>query len=178
MPMRTHTCGELTKDNEGVTVALCGWAANLRDHGGVLFIDLRDKYGHTQVTFNPVLNSELYQKARKITPESAILVTGIVRKRPQEAVKDYSTGEIEVEAKELKIFSISDPLPFQLSEADSVEVTKRLKYRYMDIRRHNIQSCLQFRYRVIKEIRDFFDEQGFIEVETPYLTKSTPEGAR
>jgi aspartyl-tRNA synthetase len=179
MPLRTHTCGQLRKTDENSSVTLCGWAANVRDHGGVLFIDLRDRYGQTQITFNAKSNSALYENARKITPESAVLVTGKVRPRPQGTVNpNLPTGEIEVEAQSLEILSVSEPLPFELAEADSVDPTKRLKYRYIDLRRAEVQKNLFFRHRVIKEIRDHFDGQGFIEIETPYLTKSTPEGAR
>lgn len=179
MPLRTHTCGELRKKDENLSVTLCGWAANVRDHGGVLFIDLRDRYGQTQITFKAESDNALYQNASKVTPESAVLVTGKVRPRPQGNVNpDLPTGEIEVEAQSLKILSVSEPLPFELSEADSVDPTKRFKYRYIDLRRAQVQKNLFFRHRVLKEIRDYFDEQGFIEVETPFLTKSTPEGAR
>lgn len=177
--MRTHTCGELRKKDENSCVTLCGWAANVRDHGGVLFTDLRDRYGQTQIRFNPKSNSALCEKVRSVTPESAILVTGAVHPRPAGAVNpELPTGEIEVEAQTLEVLSVSEALPFELSEADSVDLNKRLKYRYIDLRRQEVQKNLVFRHRVIKEIRDYFDEQGFIEIETPHLTKSTPEGAR
>jgi aspartyl-tRNA synthetase len=179
MPLRTHTCGQLRKTDENSSVTLCGWAANVRDHGGVLFIDLRDRYGQTQITFNARSNSVLYENAHRVTPESAVLVTGKVRPRPQGTVNpNLPTGEIEVEAQSLEVLGTSEPLPFELAEADSVDPTKRLKYRYIDLRRAEVQKNLFFRHRVIKEIRDYFDQQGFIEIETPYLTKSTPEGAR
>jgi aspartyl-tRNA synthetase len=179
MPLRSHTCGELTAKSEGSKVTLCGWVENKRNHGGVLFIDIRDRYGHTQVVFNPKDDQTLYEQASRLSGETVIKVEGTVGKRPEGmANPDMHTGEIEVRCESLTVLSKAETPPFELHEADSVGDLKRMKYRYIDMRRQRITNNLVFRHHIFKGIRDYYSENGFIEVETPFLTKSTPEGAR
>ncbi len=179
MPLRTHTCGELTAESAGRKTTLCGWVENRRDHGGVLFIDLRDRYGRTQVVFNP--GDDSYGLASQLGGSEVVKVTGTVRKRPEGmANPELATGEIEVACEKLEILCRTGvrQLPFEPEEADSVSDLKRMQYRYIDMRRPRVINNLIFRHRLFKGIRDYFDEQGYTEVETPFLTKSTPEGAR
>jgi len=179
MPLRTHTCGELTAESEGRRTTLCGWVENRRDHGGVLFIDLRDRYGRTQVVFNP--GDPGYGLASQLGGSEVVRVTGTVRKRPEGmANPELATGEIEVACEELEPLCRTGirQLPFEPAEADSVSDLKRMQYRYIDMRRPRLMNNLILRHRLFKAIRDYFDEQGYTEVETPFLTKSTPEGAR
>ncbi len=179
MPLRTHTCGELTGESEGLKVTLCGWVENRRDHGGVLFVDLRDRYGRTQVLFNPRDEQALYEQACGLGGETVVKIEGTVRRRPEGmANPELPTGEIEVHCETLAVLSKADTPPFEPAQADSVSDLKRMKYRYIDMRRARVMNNLILRHRIFKEIRDYFDEKGFIEVETPFLTKSTPEGAR
>jgi aspartyl-tRNA synthetase len=178
---RTHHCAQLTKADLGATVSLLGWVDSLRDHGGILFVDLRDRKGITQVKFDPQVNQELAAQAAHLKPESVIGVTGKVVPRPEGTVNgSLPTGEIEVDATELTIHNLSDTPPFPLDDAggDKVNEDLRLTYRYLDLRRPKMRKNLQVRHRATKSIRDYFDAQEFIEVETPALFKSTPEGAR
>ncbi len=178
---RTHHCAQLTKSNLGATVSLLGWVDSLRDHGGILFVDLRDRKGITQVKFDPQVNKELAAQAAQLKPESVIGVTGKVVPRPEGTVNaSLPTGEIEVDATELTIHNLSDTPPFPLDDAggDKVNEDLRLTYRYLDLRRPKMRKNLQVRHKATKSIRDYFDAQEFIEVETPALFKSTPEGAR
>ena len=178
---RTHTCGELTKSNLGAGVSLVGWVDSVRDHGGIIFIDLRDRKGITQIKFDPQVNAELGGRAGHVKPESVIGVAGKVVPRPAGTVNaGLPTGEIEVEAATLEILNLSDTPPFPLDDAggDKVSEDLRLTYRYLDLRRPKMRKNLQVRHRATKSIRDYFDAQDFIEVETPALFKSTPEGAR
>jgi aspartyl-tRNA synthetase len=178
---RTHHCAQLNQADLGASVALAGWVDSLRDHGGILFIDLRDRKGVTQVKFDPQVNQELASQAALVKPESVISVAGKVVPRPEGTVNPtLPTGEIEVDATALEILNLSDTPPFPLDDAggDKVNEDLRLTYRYLDLRRPKMRKNLQVRHKVAKAIRDYFDANEFIEVETPALFKSTPEGAR
>ncbi|MCX6936433.1 MAG: aspartate--tRNA ligase [Verrucomicrobia bacterium] len=177
----THHCAQLTAADLGSTVSLVGWVDSIRDHGGILFIDLRDRKGITQVKFDPQDHAALAAEAATVKPESVIAVTGQVVARPEGTVNAaLPTGAIEVSATALVIHNISDTPPFPLTDAggDKVNEDLRLTYRYLDLRRPKMRHNLQVRHKVTKAIRDYFDSQEFIEVETPALFKSTPEGAR
>ena len=175
--MRTHFCGELNKNFLEKEVVLCGWVNRRRDHGGVIFLDLRDKIGLAQIVINPE-TKETFKLAESIRNEFVLKVTGKVIARDSEMInKKISTGEIEVLANEIEILNTSKPIPFQLDSADTSEEV-RLKYRYLDLRRDEMQKRLRLRYKVTKYIRDFMDKNDFIDIETPFLTKATPEGAR
>jgi aspartyl-tRNA synthetase len=177
----THHCAQLSSADLGATVSLVGWVDSIRDHGGILFIDLRDRKGITQVKFDPQDHAELAAEAATVKPESVIAVTGVVVARPEGTInKSLPTGAIEVAATALVIHNISDTPPFPLSDAggDKVNEDLRLTYRYLDLRRPKMRHNLQVRHKATKSIRDYFDSQEFIEVETPALFKSTPEGAR
>jgi aspartyl-tRNA synthetase len=178
---RTHHCAQLSKADLGAAVSLIGWVDSIRDHGGILFVDLRDRKGITQVKFDPHVNPSLAAQASHVKPESVIGVTGKVVPRPEGTVNaGLPTGEIEVDATELTIHNLSETPPFPLDDAggDKVNEDLRLTYRYLDLRRPKMRKNLQVRHRAAKSIRDYFDSQEFIEVETPALFKSTPEGAR
>jgi aspartyl-tRNA synthetase len=178
---RTHHCGQLNKADLGATVALLGWVDSVRDHGGIIFIDLRDRKGVTQVKFDPHVNAALGGQAAHVKNESVIGIAGKVVPRPEGTVNPgLPTGEIEIEATALEIINASDTPPFPLDDAggDKVGEDLRLTYRYLDLRRPKMRKNLQVRHQATKAIRDYFDEQDFIEVETPSLFKSTPEGAR
>ncbi|MEW5951213.1 MAG: aspartate--tRNA ligase [Elusimicrobia bacterium] len=175
--MRTHTCGELNSSHIGQKAVLCGWADSKRNHGGVLFINLRDLYGITQITVNP--ENPFFQTAEKIKNEFVIKAEGIVAKRPQgNENKNNPTGEVEIIPSALEIISQSSELPFDLGEHAQAGEEIRLKYRYLDIRRKNISQNLVLRGKVANIIRSYLCERQFNEIETPILTKSTPEGAR
>ena len=174
---RTHHCAQLTQADLHTTVSLAGWVDSVRDHGGIIFVDLRDRQGVTQVKFD----SALREQAAKLKDESVIGITGHVELRPGDMVnKNLPTGEIEVDATELVIHNISETPPFPLDDAggDKVNEDLRLTYRYLDLRRPKMRKNLAVRHRATKSVRDYFDSQGFYEVETPALFKSTPEGAR
>lgn len=177
--LRTHTCGELTIKDVSKEVTLCGWVATRRDHGKIIFIDVRDRYGITQITFLPKDSPDAYKKVEEIRPEYVIQVSGIVRQRPVNTINPkLSTGEIEILARNLEVLNPSLTPPFEIE--DNLEITEemRLKYRYLDLRRRKVLNNFNLRQRVYKIIRAFMDKEGFIESETPILTKSTPEGAR
>ena len=180
MPQRTHTCGEIRKTEVGEVVILEGWVAHRRDHGGVIFIDLRDRYGLTQVVFKPEINADVHALANSLRPEYVLRVSGKVEPRLEGATNPkLATGEVEVNAEALEILNVAEPPPFDIESAgDDINENLRMKYRYLDLRRPRMQRNLQMRHRLWKEIRDFYDEEGFLEIETPFLTKSTPEGAR
>ncbi len=176
---RTHTCGELRKEDEGSGVVLAGWVEGRRDHGGLLFLDLRDRSGKVQVTFNAESDRELHGRADELRDEFVVAVSGRVVLRPEGTVNgEIPTGEIEVEARSLEILNRSAALPFEINGANLPEEEIRLKYRYIDLRRGRMLSNLRLRHGVVKTLRDELCAEDFIEVETPFLTKSTPEGAR
>jgi aspartyl-tRNA synthetase len=178
---RTHHCAQLTSAHLGASVALMGWVDSIRDHGGIIFIDLRDRKGLTQVKFDPQDHAALGTSAAHLKPESVIAIAGTVVPRPAGTVNPaLPTGEIEVAANQLEILNVSETPPFPLDDAggDKVNEDLRLTYRYLDLRRPKMRKHLQLRHRAAKSIRDYFDAQEFIEVETPALFKSTPEGAR
>ncbi len=177
--MRTHSCGELKKKDMGKKVTLCGWVQKRRDHGGLIFIDLRDREGITQVVFNPKVSKESHRKAHELRGEYVLSVKGKVSKRPRGTEnKSLPTGQIEVLASKLEILNRSKTPPFEVADRAKALEDLRLRYRYLDLRRRPMQKNIMLRHRVAKAIRDFLDRKGFIEIETPILTKSTPEGAR
>ena len=177
--MRTHSCGQLRASEVGKEVLLCGWVQSYRDHGGIIFIDLRDRDGLTQVVFDPDVNKEGHDLADTFRCEDVISVTGKVRPRPEGMVNPrLPTGEIEVLAGQVELLNKALTPPFMIKDIVDVSEDIRLKYRYLDLRRPRMQQGLIIRHRMCKMMRDYFDENGFIEVETPFLTKSTPEGAR
>lgn len=176
--MRSHYCGELNQQHIEQTVELCGWVHRRRDHGGVIFLDLRDREGITQVVVDPDAH-EAFALAEKVRSEYVIKIKGRVRQRPEGTVNaDMPTGQIEVLAKELGIFNKSATPPFQIDEHQTVGEEVRLRYRYLDLRRPELLDRLRFRSKVTKAMRDYLDAHGFIDVETPILTRETPEGAR
>lgn len=175
--LRTHTCGELNASNSGQTVTLCGWNDSKRNHGGVLFINLRDLYGVTQVVIGP--DSPVFKTAEEAKSEYALRVTGKVRPRPgANANRNMPTGEIELEASEITVLNVSQPLPFDLGEHAGVSEETRLKYRFLDLRRPKMARNLVLRSRLSQVVRDYLYGLAFNEIETPMLTRSTPEGAR
>ncbi len=176
---RTHKCGELTKSNAGETVVLSGWVENYRDHGGVEFIDLNDRWGLTQIVFDPEVSGKAHKEAQHLRSQDVIAVKGTVRLRPEGmANPNLSTGEIEVYVDELELLNKSKTPPFDVNHAENVNQEMRLKYRYLDLRNNELRNNLIFRSKVTNMIRNFFIENDFVEVETPILTKATPEGAR
>lgn len=176
---RTHSCKDLTTNNIGDVVTLAGWVHRRRDHGGLIFIDLRDREGLIQVVFDPEVSKAGYEIANKMRNEYVVSITGKIVRRPAgtENPKLF-TGEIELIATRCEILNYSKTPPFYINEETDVEEGLRLKYRYLDLRRQRMKENILLRHRVIKFIRDFLDEKGFIEIETPILIKSTPEGAR
>ncbi|HPM42732.1 MAG TPA: aspartate--tRNA ligase [Candidatus Omnitrophota bacterium] len=177
--LRTHTCGELTIKDVGKTVTLCGWVGPRRDHGNIIFIDLRDGYGLTQIVFNPETDPDVHKIGEELRAEFVVRVTGKIEKRPDgtENTK-LATGAIELHVKNVEILNKSQTPPFEIVDAANVTEEARLKYRYLDLRRSVMQKSLRLRHKVCKAARDYFDGRNFVEVETPILTKSTPEGAR
>lgn len=181
--MRTHYCGELRKKNIGETVTMCGWVDRRRDHGGVIFLDLRDRTGTVQIVSDPQRTLGSYNDAEKLRNEYVVQITGRVSGRPEESLNSrIPTGEVEIYAEKIELLnSVTKQLPFQVSTADSENVREdlRLKYRYLDLRRERMAKNLQLRHEVVKSMRRFLeDQENFMEVETPILTRSTPEGAR
>src|ERR671933_813650 len=181
--MRTYYCGEVRKEHIGETVTLCGWIDRRRDHGGVIFLDLRDRSGIVQIVSDPQRTPDSYKDAEALRNEYVVKVTGRVTVRPEDSLNPkLPTGEVEVYADQIELLnSLSKQLPFQVSTADTSEIREdlRLKYRYLDLRRDRMSRNLQLRHQVVRAMRRYLeDEQGFIEVETPVLTRSTPEGAR
>ncbi|OGF28813.1 aspartate--tRNA ligase [Candidatus Falkowbacteria bacterium RIFOXYC2_FULL_47_12] len=179
--LRTNTCGELTAKNKGKKVTLCGWVHRRRNHGGLLFIDLRDRYGLTQVTFDPNKNKSAYEAADAWRSEWVVSVSGEVALRPKEMMNEkMPTGEIEIVATQAKTLSESKTPPFQIDEEKQSEANEqlRLQYRFIDLRRPKLQEMLRIRDEVIRHMRDYFHKENFIEVQTPILANSSPEGAR
>ena len=176
---RTHTCGEINKNHVNTQVALSGWVHKRRDHGGLIFIDLRDRRGVTQIVFNPEKGKNAHETAHHLRSEYVISVKGDVSPRPSGTENpNLPTGEIEILVSELAILNEAKTPPFMIEDESDVAENVRLKYRYLDLRRPSIQKNLILRYQVTKFVRDFLDKHSFIDVETPFLTKSTPEGAR
>lgn len=176
---RTHYCGEIRRAHVDRTVSLTGWVHRRRDHGGLIFIDLRDREGIVQVVFNPGTNKDIHSLAGSLRNEDCIAVEGVVRGRPEGTVNPaLPTGEVEVSAAGLHVFSESKPIPFSLDEYQDVDELVRLTYRYLDLRRPAMQKNLILRHRLSHLIRNYLGSAGFLELETPVLTKSTPEGAR
>ena len=174
---RTNTCGELNMTNTGQDVILCGWIQKSRDLGGMTFVDLRDRYGITQLVFNMETNRELCEKARKLGREFVIQAKARVKERSNKNLK-MDTGEIEIEVAELNVLNRSEIPPFTIEEETDGGEELRMKYRYLDLRRSSVKNNILLRHRVSQEVRKYMDSIGFIEVETPVLIKSTPEGAR
>lgn len=176
---RTHTCGELRADHIGQTVTLSGWVHRRRDHGELIFIDLRDRYGLTQVVFDPSVNKEAHEIASSARSEFVLKVTGTVRPRPAgQENKDFATGAVEVAIETAEILNKAKTTPFEIDQNKEVNEEMRLKYRYLDLRRERLRNNIVFRHKFIKRLRDLMDERGFCEVETPMLMKGTPEGSR
>ena len=178
---RTHTCGQLSRAEAGKTVTLMGWVHRSRDHGGVLFIDLRDRYGLTQVVFRPETGgAPLLERASHLGNEFVIAVRGSVTERPADAVNaELATGAVELDVRELKLLSACDPLPFQVNEEHMLASEDlRLKYRYLDLRRPELSALLALRHKAATAARNYLSSQSFLEIETPILVKPTPEGAR
>ena len=177
--LRTHTCGELRLDHVGQTATVCGWVDSYRDHGGGVFLDLRDRYGITQIVAGPDSGPELIEEAKKLRSEDVLRVTGNIAQRPagQDNPK-LDTGQIELRITELEVLNRSKQPPFTPSQSDLPGEDLRLKHRYLDLRRREMQQTMLLRSRIIKIMRDYFEEHNFIDIETPILGRSTPEGAR
>ena len=176
MPSRTHNCGELNKTHINSSVTLCGWVNSLRTHGKIIFIDIRDRYGKTQIILD---KKDLINKGNSLSNEDVITISGKVNARTKDFVnKDISTGEIEVIANELHILSISNPLPVPIHDREASTEEHRLKYRYLELRNKTLQDNLIKRHNAAQVVRNFLSKKDFIEIETPVLMKSTPEGAR
>jgi len=177
--LRTYTCGELREGHIGKEATLCGWVHSRRDHGDLIFTDIRDAYGITQVVFDPAEDRDLHIEAHKLRGEYVVQVVGLVRNRPEGTLNSkIPTGMIEVLARKIHILNVSDTPPFEIDESTNVSEEMRIKYRYIDLRKPLMQQNLRMRHRATKIIRDYMDEKTFVDVETPILTKSTPEGAR
>jgi aspartyl-tRNA synthetase len=176
---RTHTCNELTAKDVGQTVTLSGWVHRRRDHGGIIFIDLRDRYGLTQIVFDPEFDQKSLETADKVRSEYVIKVTGEVKKRADGMKnKNMTTGEIEVFIKEIEVLSEAKTPPFEIDVEKGVNEELRLKYRYLDLRHERLRDNILLRHKLIAEIRNFMDAEGFVDIETPILIKGTPEGSR
>jgi len=178
--LRSHTCGQLNKNNLGERVTLCGWVNSIRDHGGVTFFDIRDRYGITQAVCSPEdADGKILEEIKLLRSEWVVRIEGVVSERPEETANPrIPTGEIEVRIKNLRILNPSLPLPFEINESDRIDETLKLKYRYLDIRNARMNGNLCKRALFCHRVREFLINELFVEVETPVLTKSTPEGAR
>ena len=174
---RTDYCGDLRRDDIGRKVTVCGWVQRQRDLGQLIFIDLRDRTGIVQLAFDETTDKEIFEKAFQIRSEYVLIATGEVRERSS-INNEIPTGEIEIVPTELKVLSVSETTPFEILESTNVKEELRLKYRYLDLRRAPVQNAIMFRHKVVKCARDYYDENGFVEIETPIMVKSTPEGAR
>ncbi|MGH8211534.1 MAG: aspartate--tRNA ligase, partial [Steroidobacteraceae bacterium] len=174
--MRSHYCGQVNEQAIGTEVTVAGWVHRRRDHGGVIFVDLRDREGLLQIVFDPDA-AEMFKEAEKLRNEFVLRVRGLVRERPAGTVNPHlASGRVELLARELEVLNRSEPLPFQLDESVGEEV--RLKYRYLDLRREVMNQRLRLRHRITRSMRGYLDANGFIDLETPMLGKTTPEGAR
>ena len=179
MNIRTHTCGELNSNDVEKSVVLNGWVNTVRLHGQVVFIDIRDRYGKTQIEFNSEDYSGDFEEVKKISMEDVLSISGNVQNRQKDAINaDMKTGEIEVSVKEMVILNAAEPLPFVISDRSSAEEDLRLKYRYLELRTNELQNNLMIRHQAYQSVRNHLANNDFIEVETPVLMKSTPEGAR
>tara|TARA_B100000029_G_scaffold516441_1_gene629861 strand:- start:1860 stop:3635 length:1776 start_codon:yes stop_codon:yes gene_type:complete len=179
MIKRTHTCGEITLNDAGKQISLNGWISKTRDLGGLIFIDLRDRYGKTQIFFNENTNNSVFNIAKKLGLEDVIGITGEVVKRPSDAInKSMTTGSIDIEVKELFVYNESDPPPFDINDRQSASEEHRLRYRYLELRTKELQSNIAIRHKAALSTRKYLSNENFIEIETPILMKSTPEGAR
>ncbi|MFV1964778.1 MAG: aspartate--tRNA ligase [Pirellulaceae bacterium] len=177
--LRTHTCGEVRAEEIDRDVTLCGWVDSTRDHGGAVFVDLRDRYGKTQIVFAPEGGSDLIERASRLRSEYVIRATGKVRPRPEGTVNPkLATGEVELRCRELEVLNVSKTPPFTPGQQDLPSEDLRLKHRFLDLRRESMQETLVLRSQIIKAMRDYFQANDFIDVETPILGRSTPEGAR
>lgn len=174
---RTNYCGELRLSDAGKTVSVCGWVQRQRDLGGLIFVDLRDRTGLVQLSFDDSTDKAIFEKASTLRSEYVIAATGLVRERESKTNK-IATGDIEIYVSELRLLAKAETPPFEIVENSKANDMLRLKYRYLDLRRPDMQHAIATRHKVTKICRDYFDEQGFLEIETPMLTKSTPEGAR
>ena len=176
--MRTHMCGVINKEQLGETVALCGWVHRRRDHGGVIFIDLRDREGLVQVVFNPD-SAETFAIAESVRSEYVLRVEGVVRDRLEGSINpNMKTGEIEILVNQIEVLNESETPPFPIESDIEVNEEMRLRYRYIDLRRTEMQKKMRVRRDVTRNLRNFLDDKEFFEIETPILTKATPEGAR
>src|SRR3989338_5505847 len=176
--MRSSTCGEVSEKNVGQKVTLSGWVQSRRDHGGVLFIDLRDRTGLVQIVFNPE-PAALFSQAESLRSEFVVQAIGTVRPRPEGTRNpNLPTGGVEVVCETLTVFNEAKTPPFEISEFTKASEEVRLKYRYLDLRRPQLQRNITLRHRITSAARDFLGKEGFLEIETPMLTRSTPEGAR
>src|ERR671914_2957393 len=177
--IRSCYCGEPRAEAVGRDLVLTGWVHTRRDHGGLIFVDLRDRSGITQVVFNPEVDPDAHEKAKQLRSEDVIAVRGALSRRPAETLNpNLATGEVELLGQELRLLNASQVPPFLIDDGTEANENTRLKYRYLDLRRPRSLAHLLLRYRMTKLIRDYLDGQGFIDIETPVLTKSTPEGAR
>jgi len=174
---RTNYCGDLRLSDAGKTVSVCGWVQRQRDLGGLIFVDLRDRTGLVQLSFGDATDRAIFEKAAGLRAEFVVAATGIVRERESKSSK-IATGDIEIEVTELRLLAKAETPPFEIVEGSNANDVLRLKYRYLDLRRPDMQRTIALRHKIVKVCRDYFDEQGFLEIETPILTKSTPEGAR
>ena len=176
---RSGYCGELGASDEGQEVLLMGWIQSHRDHGGVIFIDLRDRSGLVQIVFNPEISKEVHETGEKLRDEWVIAVKGTVKRRSDETINPgLPTGEIEVFADDVRVLNTSKVIPFLIEDDINVDELIRLKYRYLDLRRNVMKDNIITRHKAVSATRNYLDSQNFLEIETPYLTKSTPEGAR
>ncbi|MEG1501509.1 MAG: OB-fold nucleic acid binding domain-containing protein, partial [Clostridiales bacterium] len=176
---RSYYCGEMTAAANGQEVVLMGWVQKRRDHGGLIFVDLRDRHGLVQVVFSAEVDQDAFKKAETVRNEFVLAIKGKVQLRPEGTVNsNLATGEVEVYANELRILNKAKTPPFYIEDGVSVDEMVRLKYRYLDLRRPEMMSCLTMRHKTTMAMRRYLDQAGFLEVETPMLQKSTPEGAR
>ena len=177
--LKTIDAGLLRSDHIDQIITLCGWVDRRRDHGNLIFIDLRDSTGITQIVFDPMMDSNIHQSASLLRSEWVIQVIGTVRKRPDGTINnDLETGQVEVIASSLTILNKSKTPPFYINKEEDVDELLRMKYRYLDLRKPKMRNIINVRHKAVKFIRDFLADQGFLEIETPILIKSTPEGAR
>ena len=176
---RTHTCGDLTLKQVGEDVSLNGWVATSRDHGGLIFVDIRDRYGVTQLTFNEETYPEVFESAKRLSMEDVISVKGTVAARQENAVnKDLTTGEIEVSVTEIVVLNEAKPMPFMINDRESANEETRLTYRYLELRTEEMQKNMLLRHKTYQTVRNYLASQNFMEFETPILMRATPEGAR